>query len=164
MIELAKPLDAAAMAQVLGGWIKATPWMPKLHLPIEDVWFCGHLIDTCDVWVLRQPTINGFTVTDNAVTGPTEPDDTVSGFLARRGDQVQALYLAPDARGQGYGKALLDLAKAGRDRLELWTFQANTRAIAFYRREGFTETTRTDGSGNDEKLPDLRLVWIGGLR
>ena len=142
------------MAQVLGGWIKATPWMPKLHLPVEDVWFCSSLIDTCDVWVLRQPV----------VIGPTETDDTVSGFLARRGDEVQALYLAPDARGQGYGKALLDLAKAVRDRLELWTFQANIRAIAFYRREGFTETARTDGSGNDEKLPDLRLVWIGGLR
>ena len=69
MIELAKPLDAAAMAQVLGGWIKATPWMPKLHLPIEDVWFCSSLIDTCAVWVLRQPTINGFTVTD--LTGNT---------------------------------------------------------------------------------------------
>lgn len=154
MIELAKPPDAAAMAQVLGGWIKATPWMPKLHLPIEDVWFCSSLIDTCDVWVVRQPV----------VIGPTETDDTVSGFLARRGDAVQALYLAPEARGQGYGKALLDLAKAGQDRLELWTFQANTRAIAFYRREGFVEATRTDGSGNDEKLPDLRLVWIGGLR
>ena len=154
MIELAKPLDAAAMAQVLGGWIKATPWMPKLHLPVEDVWFCSSLIDTCEVWVLLQPV----------VIGPTETDDTVSGFLARRGDAVLALYLAPEARGQGSGKALLDLAKSGRDRLELWTFQANTRAIAFYRREGFVETARTDGSGNDEKLPDLRLVWIGGLR
>ena len=63
------------------------------------------------------------------------------------------------ARGRGVGKALLDTAKARSDRLELWCFQANAGARRFYAREGLAEVERTDGAGNDEKLPDVRLVW-----
>ena len=32
-------------------------------------------------------------------------------------------------------------------------------ADGFYVREGFTEVELTDGAGNDEGLPDVRLVW-----
>ncbi len=139
MIGLARPRDAASMARVLGGWIAATDWMPKLHTTDQDLWFCGHLIETSEVFVIRSPE--------------------VTGFLARRDLEIPALYLAPAQLGQGFGKALLDRAKADRNRLELWTFQANTRAIAFYLREGFEEDHRTTGDGNDEKLPDIRLIW-----
>lgn len=139
MIDLARPADAASMALVLGEWIAATAWMPKLHTPAEELWFCGHLIETCEVLVIRVPDLGG--------------------FLARRGDDIPALYLNPSHRGQGHGKALLDRAKQGRDRLDLWTFQANTRARAFYRREGFAEVQCTAGKGNAEKLPDVRLIW-----
>jgi ribosomal protein S18 acetylase RimI-like enzyme len=43
--------------------------------------------------------------------------------------------------------------------VDLSTFQANARALAFYRREGFHEAERTDGSGTEEGLPDVRLIW-----
>jgi GNAT superfamily N-acetyltransferase len=139
VIGLARPEDAAGMAQVLGGWIEATPWMPKLHSQADNLWFCGHLIERCEVFVIRSPE--------------------VTGFLARQADDIPALYLAPEVRSQGLGKALLDRGKTDRDQLALWTFQANTRAIAFYLREGFAEDHRTAGDGNDEKLPDIRLIW-----
>ncbi len=81
------------------------------------------------------------------------------GFLAREGEMIHALYLRPRARGRGFGKALLDHAKAGSPRLMLWSFQANAAARRFYAREGFSEVEETDGAGNDEKLPDVRLTW-----
>ena len=56
--------------------------------------------------------------------------------------EVTSLFVA--RTGQGLGKALLDRAKAGRDRLQLWTFVANDGARRFYRREGFRELGRTD--------------------
>lgn len=127
------------MAQVLDGWIAGTGWMPKLHSLSETQWFCADLIGTCDVWVIRAPD--------------------VCGFLARDAEEVPALYLGHAARGQGFGKALLDRARDRRDQLALWTFQANIRAVAFYRREGFVEAVRTTGDGNAEKLPDIRLIW-----
>ncbi len=133
--------DAPTLARTLGDWVRETGWMPVLHTREEDLGFLRHLIDTTEV-----------TLAEDA-----EP----LGFLSLDGADVRALYLAPAARGRGIGRALLDRAKAGRDHLELWTFEANAPAIAFYEREGFRVAERTDGSGNDERLPDLRLIWEG---
>jgi GNAT superfamily N-acetyltransferase len=131
--------DVAAMAAVLGDWCRDTHWMPKLHTQDQYLWFVGSLLQS---HVLRIGC-----VADGL------------GFLARRGGEVDALYLAPAARGRGLGKALLDDAKRSGP-LGLWTFQANLGARAFYARAGFHEVAMTDGA-NDEALPDVRMEWRG---
>ena len=143
MIRRATMDDAPVLAAILRDWVVETGWMPVLHTPEDDLGFLRHLITTCDVMV----------------TG--EPDPT--GFIAVDGEDMRCLYLAPQARGMGQGRALLDRAKALADRLSLWAFQANPRAVDFYRREGFAEVEWTDGQGNDERLPDLRMVWERAL-
>jgi hypothetical protein len=45
--------------------------------------------------------------------------------------------------------------------LRLWVFERNSGARAFYARHGFAEVTRTDGSGNEEREPDVLLGWPG---
>ena len=132
--------DAPALAQILSDWIDETAWMPDIHTPDEDRRHLVHLIATCEVTILHDGS-------------------GIQGFMARDGAMVQALYLVPCARGLGLGKQLLDLAKARTNRLELWSFQANSGARAFYAREGFQEVEMTDGADNDEKVPDVRLVW-----
>ena len=138
-ISLAGPEEAEALAAILRGWIMETDWMPKLHTPEEDRGFLSHLIASGPMLVARDPEI--------------------LGFLARQGGEVSALYLAPAARGKGVGKALLQAVKAEEPEITLWTFQANAGARRFYLREGFVEIEQTDGSGNDEQLPDVRMIW-----
>ena len=140
MIRAGQTGDQAAMGRILSDWIDATPWMPRLHSREEDMAFCQGLLEATEVWVLIL-------------------HDRAEGFLSLRGQEIAALYLAPEARGQGHGKALLEAAKRTAERLSLWTFQANAAAVRFYLREGFEVALRTDGAGNDEKLPDLRLEW-----
>lgn len=137
MIRDAEPADLALLARILGGWIAATDWMPKLHSEAENLWFIGHLAERGVVRVAGLPAL---------------------GFLARQGDEVDALYLAPEARRQGIGSALMAEAMAAQQMLTLWTFQANSAAQAFYGALGFVEVGRTDGD-NDEGLPDVRLEW-----
>lgn len=139
MISPATPDDAPALARILGDWLREAGWMPVLHTREEDEGFLRHLIATRTVRVLRLP----------------DPQ----GFLAREGGQIDALYLAPAARGQGWGRALLEEAKAAEPRLSLWTFAANAAARAFYAREGFAEVQATDGQDNEARLPDIRLEW-----
>ena len=139
MIRDATVADAPQLAAILRNWIVETGWMPLLHTPEDDLDFLSHLIQRVEMFVAVDP-------------------DAV-GFLALHGEQVDALYLAPAARGAGNGKALLDQAKAMSPLLSLWTFEANPRAIAFYLREGFVVVERTDGQRNDENLPDQRMVW-----
>lgn len=84
----------------------------------------------------------------------------VLGFLALAGGMVEHLYVDPHAHRRGVGRALLDDARnASPAGLTLWCFQRNTPALAFYAAQGFVEAGRTDGSGNEEREPDLRLVW-----
>lgn len=132
--------DAPALAAILRAWIYEMEWMPKLHEPAQDLGFLQHVLANQCVTVARL----------NRAT---------AGFLARSGSEVSCLYLAPTARGQGIGTQLLTRAKAEVAKLELWTFQTNTGARRFYASNGFDEVELTDGSGNDEKLPDVRLVW-----
>lgn len=140
ILRAARSTDAGAVGAILSEFIDTTDWMPRIHTRAEDLSFAGMMI--ARGWV---------TVAEGAAG--------VEGFAACDGPEVNALYVAQEARGQGVGGRLLSTLKEGRNTLELWTFQRNTQAQKFYLRHGFVEVTRTDGARNDEKLPDIRYIW-----
>ncbi len=82
MIRDAEPGDLADLAGILGAWVAETVWMPKLHTAAQDLWFVGELVRRSTVRVAGRPAV---------------------GFLARQGAEVDALYLAPEARRKGFG-------------------------------------------------------------
>lgn len=91
-----------------------------------------------------------------------EVDGAVVGFSLVHDGMLDALYVEPSSQGRGIGSALLDRAQeAHPEGLQLWVFEQNTGAQALYARAGFVEVERTDGSGNEEGLPDRRLRWPG---
>ncbi|WP_372618706.1 GNAT family N-acetyltransferase [Falsiroseomonas sp.] len=141
VIRPAEPEDAAAIARILRASIRAAmPWLPELHTPEEDLAFiAGQVLPQAEVWVAGNPA-------------PV-------GFVARRGEWLDHLYLAPSRRGEGIGRALLLQAMEGRERLTLWAFQRNHAARRFYERHGFRAVASTDGAGNEEKEPDVRYEW-----
>ena len=137
----AQPTDAGSVGAILSAFVDATPWMPRIHTRAEDIAHAGLLI--AHGWVTVA-----------------EDETGVLGFIARDGATIHARYVSRAARGQGVGLLLLEAAQEAGDRLELWTFEANAGANRFYERAGFTLAERTDGSGNDEGLPDRRYVWV----
>ena len=89
-------------------------------------------------------------------------DGDVVGFAMLDEQWLDALYVGPQRQGAGVGSLLLDVAKAQRPTgFGLWVFASNTPARGFYRRHGFVELEHTDGSGNAERSPDVRMVWPG---
>ena len=136
----ARSTDAGKTGAILWAFGSDTPWMPVLHTGAEAASFCGTMAERGWMTVAEQ-------------------EGRVVGFLARHDEEINALYVAAGHRGEGIGQQLLDHAKTLSDRLCLWTFVANAGAQRFYLREGFTETTRTDGAGNEENLPDIAYMW-----
>ena len=80
-------------------------------------------------------------------------------LLVLEGSWVDQLYVDPDRTGIGCGSALLQHAKRlSNGKLDLWTFRSNSRARAFYERNGFVPVGSTDGE-NEENAPDIHFQW-----
>jgi len=87
------------------------------------------------VWLLEsrgQPM--GF-----AVAGPSRPQE---GPGTPRAGEIHAIYLLPEAWGQGLGRALMEhalagLCEAGFGVAQLWVLERNSRARAFYEAGGW---------------------------
>ncbi len=123
----------------------AVPTMPPQVHTLEEVhaYVGGWDLSRRDVWV-------------------AEFGDALVAFLVVEDAWLNSLYVLPDAAGQGVGGALLDVAKGLRpDGFCLWVFESNELARAFYRHRGLVELERTDGSGNEERSPDIRMAWPG---
>lgn len=117
----------------------ALPFLPILHTPEEDQL---HMFD-----MLQRGRIT-----------LAEDETSLLGFMVDLDGWIAHLYLDPDHRRQGVGQLLLDAAKSRHDRLELWCFQQNWAARAFYEKNGFVAVKETKGD-NEEKLPDRLYRW-----
>jgi ribosomal protein S18 acetylase RimI-like enzyme len=91
-------------------------------------------------------------------------DGLIVGLLAISQDDqcgwIDQLYLLPAWIGRGLGAQLLEIARSELPPpIRLYSFQCNDRARRFYERRGFTVVRFSDGSGNEEKCPDVLYEW-----
>ena len=145
----ADPAEADALADLhTAARAAAVPAMPEsVHTSEETrAWMRGRVGSTHEVWVADR---------DGSVVG--------YGALSAEGDAwLDDLYVDPALTGQGIGSTLLELVKSLRPSgFALWVFESNAGARRFYHRHGLLELERTDGSGNEEREPDLRMAWPG---
>jgi GNAT superfamily N-acetyltransferase len=141
-IRRATAADADAVADVYLASFHATYAFPLAHSD-DDVrrWIRDIVIGAQETWV----AVDRRGVIGMMVVGP---------------DDLDQLYVAPDRRGSGIGRRLLDHAKdRSPEGLSLYTFQVNERARRFYERNGFVAEWFGDGSANEEGQPDVRYAW-----
>ncbi|AGT08099.1 acetyltransferase [Paracoccus aminophilus] len=87
-----------------------------------------------------------------------DASDRPLGFMLLDGGRMEALFLDPDQRGQGVGRALVEHALGLHPRLETEVNAQNQQALGFYLHLGFVETGRSalDGQGRAYPLIHLR--------
>jgi GNAT superfamily N-acetyltransferase len=139
----ATAMDADAIAEVFSASFRLLDFLPMLHTVAEDRWFIANVIlEDCKVTV-------------------AEGESGIVSFLAiHDGSEVRLLHTHPDRIGMGAGTQLIEAATANASTaLELWCFQANTRARRFYEARGFRAIHFTDGVHNEERTPDIRYRW-----
>ncbi|WP_197522531.1 GNAT family N-acetyltransferase [Occultella aeris] len=107
--------------------------------------------------------VSSWDLTEDDVVGFFDAANRLRGFARLAGAHLEALYVDPAAQGSGVGGTLLDKVKLLRPGgFDLWVFVANSPAQDFYRWRGLVEVERTDGAGNEERAPDLRMAWMSG--
>ncbi|WP_285440352.1 GNAT family N-acetyltransferase [Streptomyces sp. Caat 7-52] len=146
LLRRAVPADARDVADVwLRSFATALPTVGRAHSDDEvRAYFRDVVVPLQETWVAEA----------------TDAGREVVGMMVLDDDELAQLYLAPDWRGRGLGDRFVALAKERSPQgLTLWTFQVNTAAHRFYERHGFVAAEYTDGSGNEEREPDVRYVW-----
>jgi GNAT superfamily N-acetyltransferase len=142
-IRRAESRDAAGLGDVwLASWRATFDFEPG-H-PDDDVrrWLATELMPLNETWVAL------------------DADGVVVGLMALSESMLEQLYVAPDWIGRGLGRRFVGLAKERRPAgLDLYCFAVNGRARHFYEREGFRPIAFGDGSGNEERQPDVRYAW-----
>ena len=142
-IRRAETGDAAGLGDVwLASWRVTFDFEPG-H-PDDDVrrWLATELMPRNETWVAVDAV------------------GVVVGLMALSDEMLEQLYVAPDWIGRGLGRRFVALAKERRPAgLDLYCFAVNGLARHFYEREGFRPIAFGDGSGNEERQPDVRYAW-----
>ena len=146
MIRRARPADADAVAATyVASFATLLRFLPDLHSDDDRRRFITDVVpEDHETWV-------------------AEKDGRIVGFAAIGESMLGHVYVHPDFHSRGIGTALLEKTKELRpDGFTLWTFPANERACRFYERHGLQPIEYSDGSGNEEGLPDVRYEWRPG--
>jgi putative acetyltransferase len=86
----------------------------------------------------------------------TKTDDTITGFLGLSDGMVQMLFIHPDSRGLGIGKALLQFAvEKGIRKVDV--NEQNQQAVGFYEHMGFVVIGRSEVDGTGKPYPILSM-------
>jgi GNAT superfamily N-acetyltransferase len=134
--------DALAIAELwLGSRRASAAWIPRPTRSDGEVraWFRDIVVPARETWL---------------VSCGSEP----VAVMVLDAEWVEQLYVAPGHLRHGHGTELLDTAKATRGVLELWTFQRNLPARAFYAASGF-QRSGTPSSENEEGELASRYRW-----
>lgn len=142
MIRQAVVEDAVACAHVYRrSKAFGLPEVPEPHTEAEIATWMGDVaIPTMDVWV-------------------ADLDGVVVGQMMLLPGWLHHLYIDPSWMGRGLGDRFMALIRQRQPgELHLWAFQSNARGRRFYEHHGFTAVEFTDGSGNQERWPDVLYV------
>lgn len=142
----AGPSDGPAIAQLfLASRRDALPYLPELHTDEDTLDHFSNTVPTrCEVWVAEEGA-------------------RLVGFMAWNAGtaHLDHLYLMPGTYRRGVGTQLLDKAKAlSGGKIQLYAFQRNSRARAFYEHHGFKAIWFGDGAENEEREPDVLYEWV----
>lgn len=85
----------------------------------------------------------------------------LAGFMGLDGQELEMLFLAPEARGQGLGRQLLEFGIQTFGVSQLGMNEQNPQARGFYEQMGFAVCGRTETDGMGNPFPIRRMERRG---
>lgn len=103
------------------------PQLRDIYLPVVDVWVA------------------------------VDVKDHPLGFIGLNQSHVEMLFIDPDLRGQGMGRALLDHVRSSHPTMSVDVNEQNPQAVGFYLHYGFVQTGRSPLDGEGRPFPLLHM-------
>ena len=90
-----------------------------------------------------------------------DEDGFIIGFMGVENDKLEMLFISPDSRGKGIGKALIQYGIETFSINEVTVNEQNPQAIGFYEHMGFEVNKRTDLDEQGRPYPLLYMRrWV----
>ena len=86
-----------------------------------------------------------------------DANGTVLAFMGMTGAEIDSLFVHADARGNGVGRVLVDLAMRRFPIVVTEVNEQNTQGVGFWHYMGFRQIGRSDTDGQGRPYPLLRL-------
>lgn len=112
---------------------------------VMEIWLDSnieaHDFITRDYWVKNALTVREQLLQAEVYVFESYGD--ILGFVGLQDDYLAGIFVDKNFRSEGVGKELLNLVKTVHNLLTLSVYEKNSRAIAFYEREGFVVKSKS---------------------
>lgn len=131
-----------------------------------DIWLGAvrathHFLQPADIEALL-PQVRDLYLPAVEVWVAVDSEDRPQGFIGLNESHVEMLFIDPDSRGRGLGRALLDFVRELRGILSVDVNEQNPQAVGFYLHYGFAQTGRSPLDGEGRPFPLLHMSLPGG--
>ncbi|AYG45426.1 acetyltransferase [Pseudomonas sp. Leaf58] len=131
-----------------------------LNIWLRSVRATHHFLQESDIEALL-PQLRDIYLPAVELWVAVDAEDCPLGFIGLNENHVEMLFIEPDLRGQGIGRALLDHARSSRSQMSVDVNEQNPEAVGFYLHYGFVQTGRSPLDGEGRPFPLLHLNLPG---
>lgn len=135
------------------------------HPQLLDIWLRSvrathHFLKDSDIEALL-PQLRDIYLPAVELWVAVDAEDCPLGFIGLNEHHVEMLFIEPDLRGKGIGRALLDHVRGSRSQMSVDVNEQNPEAVGFYLHYGFVQTGRSPLDGEGRPFPLLHLSLPG---
>lgn len=131
-----------------------------LNIWLRSVRATHHFLQESDIEALL-PQLRDIYLPAVELWVTVDAEDCPLGFIGLNENHVEMLFIEPDLRGKGIGRALLDHARSLRRQMSVDVNEQNPEAVGFYLHYGFVQTGRSPLDGEGRPFPLLHLSLPG---
>ena len=131
-----------------------------LNIWLRSVRATHHFLQESDIEALL-PQLRDIYLPAVELWVAVDAEDCPLGFIGLNENHVEMLFIEPDLRGKGIGRALLDHARSSRNQMSVDVNEQNPEAVGFYLHYGFVQTGRSPLDGEGRPFPLLHLSLPG---
>ncbi|AET69044.1 acetyltransferase [Desulfosporosinus orientis DSM 765] len=127
---------------------------------LVDIWYkasvIAHSFISAEMWEAHRDEVRNKYLPQSE-TWVAEEHGSLCGFIAKQGNYIGGLFIAPAQQGRGIGTTLMNQVKKDEETLQVGVYEKNLKAQKFYLKNGFTYSDTEIQEVTGEVV--INMVW-----